>query len=424
VIDKPFPLDKQDTAMDLLKAEIAKKKAQAEALRKQAASETVENGVESSSSPTEAATNPSTNSKFIRQKDRMLWNQKQLEEEQRRLDEEREQRKRQKLEHETERNTKLHKQSLEEEKKAPVRTTSHNVQEEEDEENAIVVEELAKNPVKYVKLRRLSPAEVKTRLRQLYQPITIFGETDSERITRYIRHRILAEKKIGSSQQDAGTIDEDRIVTQQSDQDDDDDDDLENQQNDTDANHPSGSNHPASSSSGHHNDSDEDSADHNQQTGNTTRSSSSKNLLYDPTVQYHTKTDLSPEKIIYKFFRSLIKQWEYDLREKAATEKLTAKGKNEIRTQKQCKDYIRPLFKLCKEKQVPYDILQKLGLMVKYCELGNFVKANDEYIKTAIGNSAWPIGLTMVGIHERSGRERISTSKVCETSLLLELSCN
>lgn len=32
--------------------------------------------------------------------------------------------------------------------------------------------------------------------------------------------------------------------------------------------------------------------------------------------------------------------------------------------------------------------------------------------RTAIGNSAWPIGLTMVGIHERSGREKISTSKV------------
>ena len=50
--------------------------------------------------------------------------------------------------------------------------------------------------------------------------------------------------------------------------------------------------------------------------------------------------------------------------------------------------------------------------MVKYCEEGNFVKANDEYIRTAIGNAAWPIGLTMVGIHERSGRERISTSKI------------
>eukprot|EP01034_Spumella_vulgaris_P028462 gene28462-35317_t len=39
------------------------------------------------------------------------------------------------------------------------------------------------------------------------------------------------------------------------------------------------------------------------------------------------------------------------------------------------------------------------------------MKITEKYIATAIGNSAWPIGLTMVGIHERSGRERISTSK-------------
>jgi hypothetical protein len=29
--------------------------------------------------------------------------------------------------------------------------------------------------------------------------------------------------------------------------------------------------------------------------------------------------------------------------------------------------------------------------------------AHDVYLRGAIGNSAWPIGLTMVGIHERSG---------------------
>ena len=34
------------------------------------------------------------------------------------------------------------------------------------------------------------------------------------------------------------------------------------------------------------------------------------------------------------------------------------------------------------------------------------------YLRTAIGNAPWPIGLTMVGIHERTGREKISSSKV------------
>ena len=87
-------------------------------------------------------------------------------------------------------------------------------------------------------------------------------------------------------------------------------------------------------------------------------------------------------------------------------------GKLQTKTQKQCKDYIRPLFKQCKNQEVPADILFKLHEMVISCEKGDFRAANDTYIKTAIGNSAWPIGLTMVGIHERSGRERISEYKV------------
>lgn len=38
----------------------------------------------------------------------------------------------------------------------------------------------------------------------------------------------------------------------------------------------------------------------------------------------------------------------------------------ETKTQKQCKDYIRPLFKLCKRQEVPEDILQKLVKVISY----------------------------------------------------------
>ncbi len=37
----------------------------------------------------------------------------------------------------------------------------------------------------------------------------------------------------------------------------------------------------------------------------------------------------------------------------------------------------------------------------------NYLKANDAYLEMAIGNAAWPIGVTMVGIHARTGREKI-----------------
>lgn len=38
--------------------------------------------------------------------------------------------------------------------------------------------------------------------------------------------------------------------------------------------------------------------------------------------------------------------------------------------------------------------------------------ANDAYLRLSIGNAPWPIGVTMVGIHERSARERIHSNQV------------
>ena len=39
-------------------------------------------------------------------------------------------------------------------------------------------------------------------------------------------------------------------------------------------------------------------------------------------------------------------------------------------------------------------------------------QAHDAYLEMAIGNAPWPIGVTMVGIHARTGREKISSRYV------------
>ena len=39
-------------------------------------------------------------------------------------------------------------------------------------------------------------------------------------------------------------------------------------------------------------------------------------------------------------------------------------------------------------------------------------QANDAYLQMAIGNSPWPIGVTMVGIHARTGREKIFAQQI------------
>ena len=40
------------------------------------------------------------------------------------------------------------------------------------------------------------------------------------------------------------------------------------------------------------------------------------------------------------------------------------------------------------------------------------MQANDAYLEMAIGNAPWPIGVTMVGIHARTGREKIFARNV------------
>ncbi|EEY56939.1 pre-mRNA-splicing factor 18, putative [Phytophthora infestans T30-4] len=117
------------------------------------------------------------------------------------------------------------------------------------------------------------------------------------------------------------------------------------------------------------------------------------------------------DKMVYRFFKGMLQRWEKDLASRPDHVKRTAQGKIAVKTMKQCKDYIRPLFKLCKHRQVPSDILPILVEIVKFCRQGEFVMANDAYIKLAIGNAAWPIGVTMVGIHERTGREKINSNK-------------
>lgn len=58
------------------------------------------------------------------------------------------------------------------------------------------------------------------------------------------------------------------------------------------------------------------------------------------------------------------------------------------------------------------DIRQALMVMVNHCIKRDYLAASDHYIKLAIGNAPWPIGVTMVGIHERSAREKIHTNSV------------
>jgi pre-mRNA-splicing factor 18 len=129
-------------------------------------------------------------------------------------------------------------------------------------------------------------------------------------------------------------------------------------------------------------------------------------------VEEEIDDDSDPHRAIHRFFKAQLKSWEDDLVDRPEAVKRTLQGKNETKTLKQCKDYIRPLFKLCKNRRLDENLTNPLLKIAKFCKQGEFVRANDVYIDVAIGRAAWPIGVTQVGIHSRTGRAKIESSNV------------
>jgi len=161
---------------------------------------------------------------------------------------------------------------------------------------------------------------------------------------------------------------------------------------------------------GNEDDEEEDQKDANK---SPTKASKTNESTTTTTTKELTQEELNDKpKRIYRYFKNLIKQWEADLSNRPDEVKRTAAGKNETKTLKQCKDYIRPLFQSCKRRELEEDLQSHLFKIVNYCDEGEFVKAHDSYMDVAIGRAAWPIGVTQVGIHNRSGRARIESSNV------------
>ncbi|KAH9018481.1 Prp18 domain-containing protein [Lactarius pseudohatsudake] len=125
------------------------------------------------------------------------------------------------------------------------------------------------------------------------------------------------------------------------------------------------------------------------------------------------KTD--PDKlypIIYYALKRALKEWGESMAERPEHVKRTTQGKLAAATQVQSAQYLKPLFKLLRSRSIPGDMLPRLAEIVHHMQKRQYQRANDAYLRLSIGNAPWPIGVTMVGIHERSAREKISSDQV------------
>ncbi|KAJ7158926.1 Prp18 domain-containing protein [Mycena filopes] len=116
--------------------------------------------------------------------------------------------------------------------------------------------------------------------------------------------------------------------------------------------------------------------------------------------------------IIYFALKRTLREWGEAMDERPDNVKRTTQGKLAAATQVQSAEYLKPLFKSLRARSLPADVLGRMAEIVHYMQKRQYQRANDSYLRLSIGNAPWPIGVTMVGIHERSAREKISSDQV------------
>ncbi|KAH8822791.1 Prp18 domain-containing protein [Flagelloscypha sp. PMI_526] len=115
---------------------------------------------------------------------------------------------------------------------------------------------------------------------------------------------------------------------------------------------------------------------------------------------------------IYWAIKKRLKDWKEAMDARPMDVKQTTQGKFAAAMQAQSADSLKPLLKQLRTRTLADDMLPTLAEIVHYMQTRQYQKANDAYLRLSIGNAAWPIGVTMVGIHERSAREKISSDQV------------
>jgi len=221
----------------------------------------------------------------------------------------------------------------------------------------------------------ISQDEVIKRLRSHGEPIRYFGETDQERIIR-LRHLEAAEEKTEGQRNEFmhAMEDTDRNL------------DLETLRKQAGL------------------DNEDDKNKKKKDYSDVDTSSISLELIQKDIDRAYF--------LLYVYFKRLLDAWEDDLNQRSEEVKRSYKGKRETAIQRQTRDYLKPFFKELKRKTLQADVLARVSEIAQFMQEREYMKANESYLQLSIGNAPWPIGVTMVGIHERSAREKIFASQV------------
>jgi len=132
-----------------------------------------------------------------------------------------------------------------------------------------------------------------------------------------------------------------------------------------------------------------------------------KDMKVPETVPTDAKGKAFLHRQIASYFDMVLSEWSLALSRRPQEVKESFSGKQAYNSYLQARDNLTPLFRKLESRTLPDVLLTSVNEIVHLMQLKRYVHANDAYLRLSIGKAAWPIGVTMVGIHERSARERL-----------------
>jgi hypothetical protein len=135
-----------------------------------------------------------------------------------------------------------------------------------------------------------------------------------------------------------------------------------------------------------------------------------KDMKVDPKIPQDKKDREFLFRQLASYFTMVLQEWDRTLarRDKDVIE--SYQGQQAYAAMVQARENMRPLFKKLEKFDLADSILEPVVEIVLAAQERRYVDANDGYLRLSIGKAAWPIGVTMVGIHERSAREKLHES--------------
>lgn len=110
------------------------------------------------------------------------------------------------------------------------------------------------------------------------------------------------------------------------------------------------------------------------------------------------------------YFTMVLTEWERAMANRDTEVKESYEGKRAYKAMINAREDLKPLFRKMEKGDLDESILNSIVEIIHAAQERRYVDANDGYLRLSIGKAAWPIGVTMVGIHERSAREKLHES--------------